>query len=144
MFTNATSHKQMTQIITIALCVFLFVGMFMLATTTSAFCTSGNTGNVGNDIKTAVSQVTEKIYDIMRAVIVPCCIVALGFAGFQFIFGGSQGAEKARKVVFASGAAIGFVVFAPMVVNTIAGMVKNSGTDNWDTYNPLDNTPTVS
>lgn len=135
MFTNATSHKQMTQIITIALCVFLFVGMFMLATTTSAFCTENP--DVGNDIQNAVSQVTEKIYDIMRAVIVPCCIVALGFAGFQFIFGGNQGAEKARKVVFASGAAIGFVVFAPMVVNTIAGMVENSGTDNWDNYNPL-------
>ena len=134
MFTNATSHKQMTQIITIALCVFLFVGMFMLATTTSAVC---GDEDLSNTIQGAVSGVTEKIYDIMRAVIVPCCIVALGFAGFQFIFGGNQGAEKARKVVFASGAAIGFVVFAPLVVNTIAGMVKNSGTDDWGNYNPL-------
>lgn len=134
MFTNATSHKQMTQIITIALCVFLFVGMFMLATTTSAFC---GDEDLGNTIQGAVSGVTEKIYDIMRAVIVPCCIVAFGFAGFQFIFGGNQGAEKARKVVFASGAAIGFVVFAPLVVNTIAGMVENSGTNDWGSYNPL-------
>lgn len=134
MFANTTSHKQMTQIITIALCVFLFVGMFMLATTTSAFC---GDEDLSNTIQGAVSGVTEKIYDIMRAVIVPCCIVALGFAGFQFIFGGNQGAEKARKVVFASGAAIGFVVFAPLVVNTIAGMVKNSGTDDWGNYNPL-------
>lgn len=135
MFTNATSHKQMTQIITIALCVFLFVGMFMLATTTSAFCAENP--DVGNDIQNAVSQVTEKIYSIMRSVIVPCCIVALGFAGFQFIFGGSQGAEKARKVVFASGAAIGFVVFAPMVVKTIAKMVSNNGNSAWNEYNVL-------
>lgn len=134
MFTTATSHKQMTQIITIALCVFLFVGMFMLASTTAAFC---DDEDLGNTIQGAVSGVTEKIYSIMRAVIVPCCIVALGFAGFQFIFGGNQGAEKARKVVFASGAAIGFVVFAPLVVNTIAGMVKTSGKDDWDNYNPL-------
>ena len=138
MFTNTTSHKQMTQIITIALCVFLFVGMFMLATTTSAFCTNSD---VGNDITTAVSDITKEIYNIMRAVIVPCCIVALGFAGFQFIFGGSQGAEKARKVVFASGAAIGFVIFAPMVIKTIAKMVSDSGTtDKWNDYNVLDGT----
>ena len=140
MFTNATSHKQMTQIITIALCVFLFVGMFMLATTTSAFC---DEAQLGDTIQSAVSGVTDEIYNIMRAVIVPCCIVALGFAGFQFIFGGNQGAEKARKVVFASGAAIAFVVFAPLAVNTIATMVKNAGNDKIDNYNPLYNPSTA-
>lgn len=132
MFTNATSHKQMTQIITIALCVFLFVGMFMLATTTSAFC-----DDIANDIPSAITSVTDKAYTIMRSIVVPICIVALVMAGFQFLIGGNQGAEKARKVVIGVCAALCFVVFAPVAVQSVASLLKDNGTGGLSKYNPL-------
>lgn len=142
MLTNITlqSHKQLFQLLALALCIFTFVGMFMVGTATTAYCADPeeeDVGDVADTIQSAFSQMTKKIYDVMRAIIVPCCIVALAFAGFQFLVGGSQGAEKARKVVTGAILAVCFVVFAPLVMNTVGGMVTENGTGDWDDYNPL-------
>lgn len=133
MFTNTTSHKQMTQIITIALCVFLFVGMFMLATTTSAFCAD----DINKDIPATITDIANNAYKIMRSIVVPICIVALVMAGFQFLIGGNQGAEKARKVVIGVISALCFVVFAPVAVNSVAKLLQNNGNSGLSNYNPL-------
>ena len=136
-----TINSRSKQLLTLALCCVLFVSVFMLASTNVAFCATTaktTTSGVATGIENAFSQITEQIYNIMKAVIVPCCIVALAFAGFQFLMGGNQGAEKARKVVIGCACAIGFVVFAPMVVKAVAGIIKAGNDDSgWDDYNPL-------
>ena len=129
--TTTTSRKQMFQVLSLVLCVFAFVAVFMIGTTTTAYCEGADT------IQQAFSNTTKKIYDVMRAVIIPCCIVALGFAGFNFIAGGNQGGEKARKTVIGVCCAVFFVVFAPVIMNTIGGFVSTDGAGNWDGYNPL-------
>lgn len=129
-----TMNSRSKQLLTMALCCVLFVSVFMLSTTAVAFCADVSTG-----IENAFYKVTEEVYNIMKTVIVPCCIVALAFAGFQFLMGGNQGAEKARKVVIGCACAIGFVVFAPMVVKLVAGIIGNSNDSEkkWEDYNPL-------
>lgn len=133
MFANVLSKKTSFQILAMTLCVFALVGIVMLGSTSIAFCEGAD-----ETIQTAVSGITEQIYKIMRAIIIPCCIVALAFAAFQFIAGGSQGAEKARKAVIGVIASVAFVTFAPMVMNTIGGFLADSGSGDWDSYNPLD------
>lgn len=131
-----TMNSRSKQLLTMVLCCVLFVSVFMLSTTAVAFCAD----DVSTGIESAFYKVTEEVYDIMKTVIVPCCIVALAFAGFQFLMGGNQGAEKARKVVIGCACAIGFVVFAPMVVKLVAGIIGNSNNSEkkWEDYNPLD------
>ena len=131
-----TMNSRSKQLLTMALCCVLFASVFMLSTTAVAFCAD----DVSTGIENAFYKVTEEVYDIMKTVIVPCCIVALAFAGFQFLMGGNQGAEKARKVVIGCACAIGFVVFAPMVVKLVAGIIANSNDseNKWENYNPLD------
>jgi uncharacterized protein YggT (Ycf19 family) len=132
----STRSKKMFQMLTLALCVFAFVGVIMVGSTTVAFCDTG----VSSTIKSAVSGITEEIYNIMKAIIVPFCIVALAFAGFQFLIGGNQGAEKARKVIIAVACALGFIIFAPIVVKAITTIVQSgnaNATDDWNSFNPL-------
>lgn len=140
MFAMSAHSKQMFQMLALVLCVFAFVGMIMISSTTVAFCAEPD---VAGTINNAFSQITMQIFNIIKAVIVPCCIVALGFAGFQFLVGGNQGAEKARKVVIAVACAIGFVLFAPLVVQAVTKILASgSGThtdskSDWDKFNPL-------
>ena len=135
-----TSNKQLFRLLALCLCVFAFVGIAMLNGTTVAFCedtTTPSDADVATTIQGAFSGLTKQIYDIMRAIVIPCCIVALAFAGFQFLVGGNQGAEKARKAVIAVILTVCFVVFAPLALYTIGDMVKSNGTSDWNSYNPL-------
>lgn len=137
MFMTESNRKFLYQAAALTLCIVLLVGIFMLGSTTVAFCAD----DAGETIQSAVSEVTKKIYSVMRVIVVPLAIVAVGFAAFQFFFGGNQGPEKAKKAIIAAGAGIGIVVFAPVIINTIASAVSGSGsTDKWDDYNPLNPT----
>ena len=106
---STQSHKHIFQMVALLLCVVAFVGVIMVGSTTVAYCAGENQETIGEaatNIQEAFSKMTKKIYDVMRAVIIPCCIVALGLAGFQFLFGGTKGAEKARTVVIGVIAAV--------------------------------------
>ena len=127
-----TTRKNISQIISLALCVFVFVGFVLVGTANVAYCASA-----AETIKGIVNSLTSDGYNILRAIVVPVCIVALAAAGFQFIIGGTQGSEKARKTVIAVGCAIAFVVFAPVVVQLIGNAVKDQGNDDIGNYNPL-------
>lgn len=130
------SNKQYRQILSLVLCCVMFVGVFMLATTATAHCAT--TSAISTGIENAFSKITEQAYNIMKAIIVPCCIVALAYAGFQFLIGGTQGAEKARKVVIGCACAIGFVIFAPLVVSSITSIIQSGQSEKgWSDYNPL-------
>ena len=134
MFANV-SRKSLYQMIALTLCVFAFVGVVMMGSATTAFCDTANTAAITN----AVNSITNQVYKIVRSVVVPFCIVALAFAGFQFLIGGNQGAEKARKVVIGCVCAIGFVVFAPMAVQTVSQFVASEGSGGVENYNSLVN-----
>lgn len=129
---TTSTRKQITQIMSMALCVFVFVGFILVGTANVAHCASA-----ADTIKGIVNNLAGQGYAILRAIIIPCCIVALAAAGFQFIAGGNQGSEKARKTVIAVGCAVAFVVFAPVVVNLIGTAVKDQGSGNINNYNPL-------
>lgn len=135
MFTTTYSKSAMTRILAMFLCVFMLAGFVMMASTTTAYC--GDDDALETDIPNAVTSVMDKIYRIARSVIVPICIVALCFAGFQFILGGNQGAEKARKIALGCAGAVGIVVFAPLIVKSIANVVSSYGGSDLDSYNPL-------
>jgi hypothetical protein len=132
---TTSNRKQFTQFLSLAICVFAFVGIVLIGTANVAYC---ETSTAVSTIKGIVTNLTNSGYTLLRQIIVPVCIVALAAAGFQFIVGGTQGSEKARKTVIAVVCALAFVVFAPVVVNLIGGEVANQGNANFNDYNPLD------
>ena len=160
--TKTFSGKRFMQAVALIMCVFTFVFVAMAGNATTAYCdmsnwggnnsattptsgdtstalgnTSSSSGTASTGITNAVNSITNQVYKIVRSVVVPFCIVALAFAGFQFLIGGNQGAEKARKVVIGCICAIGFVVFAPMVVQVVSGLVASEGSNDMEDYNSL-------
>lgn len=141
-----TAYSSLFCILALMLCCVMFVGTVMVTSPVVALCAdeseTPSTEQTGNedlgDITGAFSLVAGKVYTIMRAIIIPFCICALAFGGFQFLVGGSQGAEKARKVVIGVALAVCFVVFAPVVVNTLGKEISDQGNQGLDQYNPLD------
>lgn len=129
------SRNHLTRAMALTLCICAFVGIVLIGTASVAYCTT--TGDAVGTMQGIISGLTDKGYQLLRQIIVPCCIVALAAAGFQFIIGGSQGSEKARKTVIAVACALAFVVFAPVVVNLIGGEIATQGQGNISGYNPL-------
>ncbi len=136
MISSVSNRKTLSRMLVYMLCLTLCVSMVMVGSMSVAFCTDDVAG-AGDAIQGAVSGMTEQIYSVMRAIIIPMCIIALAFAGFQFLVGGTQGAEKARKAVIGVVLAIAFIVFAPLFGKAIGSWVKDEGTGDWDGYNPL-------
>lgn len=143
-----TAYSSLFCILALMLCCVMFVGTIMVTSPVVALCADDESGTPADsstgsdedlgDITGAFALVAGKIYTIMRAIIIPFCICALAFGGFQFLVGGSQGAEKARKVVIGVALAVCFVVFAPVVVNTLGKEISDQGNQGLDKYNPLD------
>lgn len=131
------------QILVILLCCIVLTGFVMLCTSGIAFCTGGEatpgdaTDAAADAISNAVNQMATKIYQTMRSIITPIVIVAFGFAGFQFLMGGAQGTEKARKTMIGSCIGLAIVIFAPLFGQAIATWFAASGGGDLSQYNPL-------
>lgn len=122
------------------LCCMMFLSVIAFGTADVAYCEPDDTKPVedpGAQIEYAVNEMTTKIYVTMRRIITPITICFLALSGFQFLFGGRQGTEKARTMFIASFAGIALVVFAPLFANAIASWFASSGAKDLSEYNPL-------
>lgn len=133
------------QILAAVLCCILIMSVCMMANSTIAYC-SNTTGNNTNTnattaastaIETAIEDMANQIYKTLRSIITPITIIGFAWAGFQFLLGGSQGTEKARKIIMGAGIGLALVVFAPLFGQAIATWFAASGTGNLSNYNPL-------
>lgn len=122
----------MPRLVKLSLCVLLLTAVILLGNSATAFCAPGE--DKVDIITNSVEDVATETYKGARAIISPLCIVALAFAGFQFIVGGQRGADMARKTVIACLFAIAFVGFAPMLIQTVVKAALSSATSS----NPLD------
>ncbi len=133
------SKLQTKNIVAALLCCMMLICFLSLAANPAiAFCTEGE-GNVdaGAAISQAINQVAAKIYTTMRQIITPAVIVAFAFAGFQFILGGSQGPEKARKYIIGGLVAMVLVIFAPLFGQAVALWFAAFGGGDLSQFNPL-------
>lgn len=130
-----TSRPNMHRCFAMLLCFMMVASMFICANVDVAMCTTKNTA--GSAIQNAVSDMSNQIYTVMRAIVIPLVICGLCIAGFQFLIGGNQGSEKARKIVIGCLFAVAFVAFAPLFGQAIGTWVASSGTGDLSKYNPL-------
>lgn len=139
---TTTRNETMRRMIALFVCCMMCFMVFFATSSQIAFCTEPTTapvsgGAAADSIEGAVNVITETAYDIMRSIITPLCIVWVCYAGFQFLFGGQRGSDSARKTLIHSVVALVIVVFAPVLVKTVAEAFINQGTSDWSSYNPL-------
>lgn len=126
------------QLATIALCFVLILSVCFIGTFGATVCTSTDaTTEAAEAIETAIEEMANQIYQTMRSIITPLTIIGFAWAGFQFLLGGNQGTEKARKILIGAGIGLALVVFAPLFGQAIATWFAASGTGNLSDYNPL-------
>lgn len=132
-------RKEVTRFLSVFLCVCLCLMLFLTAGMDVAFCAEEGDAASGIDaIEDVVTLAAGKIYQIIRAVIIPIVIVAIAYAGLSFLVGGSRGTETARKYMIGSFIAIILVVFAPIIGNEVGKWFSSYGSDTFNSYNPLD------
>ena len=117
-----------------ALCLCFCLCMFAATNINVAFCTAG----AMDAIKNAVYQGAGHIYSLMRVVVIPLVVVAVAWAGLQFLFFGSRGTENGKKILMGCAAAVVVVVCAPIIGNLLGSWFANIGTGDLSGYNPLD------
>lgn len=138
-----SSAISMQSIVSMMLCCLLVLSCFMFLSTETAFCTGadanagGGTSDAASNIQNAVTDGTNQIFQVMRAIVTPICIVLIGFSGFQFLLGGQQGTEKARKTLVAAGLGIAVVLLAPLFGQAIATWFADSASGDLSQYNPI-------
>lgn len=124
------------------LCCVILIAVAMVGNSQVAYCTAAADPATGSSdpasaIQTGITQMATQIYTTMRAIITPLTIIAFAFAGFQFLTGGNQGTEKAKKTLMAGGVGLALVIFAPLFGQAIATWFAGSGTGDLGQYNPL-------
>ena len=125
------------QLLTAVLCCILVMSVCLMGNATIAQCNGTATTQAATAIENAIEEMANQVYKTMRSIITPFTIIGFAWAGFQFLLGGSQGTEKARKILIGSGVGLALVVFAPLFGQAIATWFASSGTGDLSQYNPL-------
>lgn len=134
--TKKTIHVK--QMLCMVMCCVLILSVFMLGTASVAMCTGSNaTTSAATAIEDGINEMANQIYKTMRSIITPITIIGFAWAGFQFLLGGAQGTEKARKILMGSAIGLALVVFAPLFGQAVATWFASSGTGDLSDYNPL-------
>ena len=133
---RSTNKKRNLNAILSVICCVLCLSIFMLGTATVAYC-DDVTDEAAAAISTAITEMSTKIYQTMRSIITPLTIIAFAFAGFQFLLGGAQGTEKARKTAIGAGIGLAVVIFAPVFGQAVATWFSSNGQGDLSGYNPL-------
>lgn len=130
-------NEVLLRTIALMLCCVMCCSAFVMSNIHVAFCETDAEVDAAESIGAAVDDVTDNIYQTMREVVIPICIVVIAAAGFYFVFGGNQGTEKARKVIIGAAVFLILVVFAPVIGKSLGEMFSSQGSGEWSSYNPL-------
>lgn len=120
-------------IFTVLMAFALLLNMAMFMGADLGYCA----GDAASNIQNAFNDGANQVYTVMRAVVTPICIILIGAAGFQFLFGGQRGTEKARSMLFAAGIGIAVVLLAPLFGQALATWFKDSASGDLGNFNPL-------
>lgn len=130
------------RVLAMVMCLMMAMSVMLFSTSTVAYCADETTPadptqNAANAITEGVEKMANQIYTTMRAIATPITACIFAYAGFQFLIGGAQGTEKARKACFAGVGGLALIVFAPLIAQAVATWIKDSGTGDLGDYNPL-------
>ncbi len=127
------------RVLAFVLCMMMAMSTMMFSTSTVAYCAdeAAATETAANNIANSVEQMAGWIYQTMRAIATPITIVIFAYAGIQFLVGGSQGTEKARKACFSGIFGLALIAFAPVLGQAVATWLVGSFDGNLGNYNPL-------
>ncbi len=128
------------QFLVFVCCAVMFVCMFMATNIGIAYCadeTTPATPNAADVLVSAITDGTQQVYNMIRAITIPILIVTITFAGVSFLIGGRNGTENARKIAIGSFVGVVIIVFAPVLGQTVGSWFANVGTGDFSEYNPL-------
>lgn len=135
---SQNSKRQIRSIISMVMCCVMMLSVFMFLNVNTAFCSgTGAATSAGENIQNAVNDGANEVITVMRAIVTPICIILIAFAGFQFLIGGQQGTEKAKKTLMAAGLGIAVVLLAPLFGQALATWFADAAGEDLSTYNPL-------
>lgn len=124
------------------LCFVMVLSFTLVLNTEVAFC---ETTPAETDSSASIDQLSQigtvvasAIYRLIRSVITPMVIIAFAAAGLQFLLGGNQGTEKAKKIILGACAGLILVVFAPQIGDFLGSQFAAYGGDDLSNFNPLD------
>ena len=80
-------------------------------------------------IKTGIQTGAQKIWDILKAVVLPLAAVALAICAVKILWGGQRAAEEAKGTAIKIMIAIALVLLAPALVDVVGKWF--SGNSNW-------------
>lgn len=124
------------QTLCMVMCCVLIMSVFLLGTASVSLCT-GAASDAASAIQTGINQMATEIYKLMRGIITPLTICGFAWAGFSFLLGGSQGTEKARKILIGSAVGLALVAFAPVFGQAVATWFSGTSSGDLSTFNPL-------
>lgn len=96
----------------------------------------GCTAFAANDIAGKIASGLSEVFDIIQSIAIPIGIIALGFAGYQFIFGGQKGMEAGKKTLIYIVIGFAVIFLAPVAAEQIAGWFAGSNSFSWDGHLP--------
>lgn len=135
---SQNSKRQIRSIISMVMCCVMMLSVFMFLNVDVAFCASGEANSeAASAIQEAINDGAEQVITVMRAIVTPICIILIAFAGFQFLIGGQQGTEKARKTLMAAALGIAVVLLAPLFGQALATWFADAMQGDLSNYNPL-------
>lgn len=126
-------QRSLLQIFSLLLC-FCLVFCILTCNIGIAFCEDGDGLSA---VEGAVNSGASKVYGLMRAVVIPVAIVFLGAAGIMFLSGQPRSIDQAKKIVLYCFIGVAFVACAPLIGQEFGNWFKDTGSDDFSSYNPL-------
>lgn len=81
------------------------------------------------DIKSGIKTGAGKVWDILKAIVLPLGAVAIAICFLWILFDGERGMEKGKKYLLRVIIVVAVVFLAPLILNEIGGWFPQS---NWD------------
>ena len=105
---------------------FIIMSCMSILMMMSAVCFAADTATIEGKIGAGMKEV----YTVICGIVVPIAVIALGFAGFQFFFGGEKGVEKAKKTLVYTVIGVGLILLAPLIVSQVSKWFTGGNNNN--------------
>ena len=114
--------RRLMQILCMVMAMMIVFSMLSVC----AFATDG-TSDAGDAIEKGIKNGTEKIYNIIKAVVTPIAVVILALNVVKMLMGSEREIQSAKHMALICIIAIAVVWLAPAIISQVASWFSSSG-----------------
>lgn len=92
----------------------------------SALCTA-TPAYAAENIASGIESGLDKVYDILKTIVIPIAVVACAICGIKIIWGNQKSAEEGKSALVRIVLGLAFLFLAPLLVKEIAGWFGSAG-----------------